>query len=396
MALETGSYVSDLVATNPPGGDDVGQADDHLRLIKSCLKNSFPNIDAPMLASSEILSVLAVDVTPPGGDGYMLVYDAINTTVKWISSGAGGGTVPAHTHDAADIVAGVVNIARLPTGTGTGTVAFGDHTHAKFDNPLWVTGEISAGSAQQAGFGWASGASVAYVTSKVVNGDAALLTWTGSVSYAPVVADGATHGAILSHVGSTKLATSGTGITVNGRISGLTTPTSANDAATKGYVDTKEITQLKFSGQVRAEASGFGTAISGSVYPATNGGGDCGSSTLRWATVYAQNGTINTSDAREKRGIRPLTDSEMEASRRLAKIIRAWQWQDMLRDQKVHVGVIAQDVIAAMKQVNLDALSYGFIDSTGDRYGVNYGELAMFIAAGQEQRLEALERKLEY
>ena len=44
MALETGTYISDLVATNPPSNDPKSQGDDHLRLIKSTVKNTFPNV----------------------------------------------------------------------------------------------------------------------------------------------------------------------------------------------------------------------------------------------------------------------------------------------------------------------------------------------------------------
>ena len=44
MALETGTYISDLVITNPVIGDDVGQGDDHLRLVKATVKTTFPNI----------------------------------------------------------------------------------------------------------------------------------------------------------------------------------------------------------------------------------------------------------------------------------------------------------------------------------------------------------------
>lgn len=44
MALETGTYISDLVVTNPPGTDPKSQMDDHLRLIKSTIKNTFPNV----------------------------------------------------------------------------------------------------------------------------------------------------------------------------------------------------------------------------------------------------------------------------------------------------------------------------------------------------------------
>lgn len=44
MALETGTFISDLVATNPVASDPLAFADDHLRLIKSTVKATFPNI----------------------------------------------------------------------------------------------------------------------------------------------------------------------------------------------------------------------------------------------------------------------------------------------------------------------------------------------------------------
>jgi hypothetical protein len=41
MSLETGSYVNDLVVTNPTTNDPKSQGDDHFRLIKTVLKNTF-------------------------------------------------------------------------------------------------------------------------------------------------------------------------------------------------------------------------------------------------------------------------------------------------------------------------------------------------------------------
>jgi hypothetical protein len=41
MGLETGSYIKDLVPTNPQGTDPKSQGDDHLRLIKTVLANQF-------------------------------------------------------------------------------------------------------------------------------------------------------------------------------------------------------------------------------------------------------------------------------------------------------------------------------------------------------------------
>ncbi len=43
MGLESASFVNDLVITNPLGTDTIPQGDDHLRLIKTVLKASFPD-----------------------------------------------------------------------------------------------------------------------------------------------------------------------------------------------------------------------------------------------------------------------------------------------------------------------------------------------------------------
>ena len=43
MGLETASYISQLNTSNPAASDAVGEADDHLKLIKTVLKTSFPS-----------------------------------------------------------------------------------------------------------------------------------------------------------------------------------------------------------------------------------------------------------------------------------------------------------------------------------------------------------------
>jgi len=58
MALETGTYISDLTITNPVSTDGIGQADDHLRLIKKTIKNSFPSITGAVTATQAELNVL--------------------------------------------------------------------------------------------------------------------------------------------------------------------------------------------------------------------------------------------------------------------------------------------------------------------------------------------------
>ena len=58
MALETGTHISDLNASNPVSTDGLAQADDHLRLIKSTILASFPNIMGAMTATHTILNGL--------------------------------------------------------------------------------------------------------------------------------------------------------------------------------------------------------------------------------------------------------------------------------------------------------------------------------------------------
>lgn len=46
MGLEAASFLNDLVAANPAGGDGKSQGDDHLRLLKTVLKASLPGMTA--------------------------------------------------------------------------------------------------------------------------------------------------------------------------------------------------------------------------------------------------------------------------------------------------------------------------------------------------------------
>lgn len=58
MALETGTYISDLVATNPTSGDPKKEGDDHLRLIKDTVKNTFPNVNGAVTGTQAELNLL--------------------------------------------------------------------------------------------------------------------------------------------------------------------------------------------------------------------------------------------------------------------------------------------------------------------------------------------------
>jgi len=59
MGLEAGTYISDLNSSNPAASDVKSQGDDHLRLIKSTIKASFPNVTGAVSASHTELSYAA-------------------------------------------------------------------------------------------------------------------------------------------------------------------------------------------------------------------------------------------------------------------------------------------------------------------------------------------------
>ena len=54
MPLESATYIEQLVDTNPAGTDQVSQGDDHIRLIKSCIQDSFPNTNGVWNTTSPI------------------------------------------------------------------------------------------------------------------------------------------------------------------------------------------------------------------------------------------------------------------------------------------------------------------------------------------------------
>lgn len=58
MGIEAATYISELVVSNPTGSDPKSQGDDHIRLLKSSIKNTFPNINGAVTASQAELNLL--------------------------------------------------------------------------------------------------------------------------------------------------------------------------------------------------------------------------------------------------------------------------------------------------------------------------------------------------
>jgi len=145
-------------------------------------------------------------------------------------------------------------------------------------------------------------------------------------------------------------------------------------------------------------------ALDSATVPGTDNAFNLGISSKRWAQIYAANGTIQTSDEREKEQQRDLTASESAVAKELKSKIKAFKWSEAVKskgdDARWHFGVMAQEVERVFSENGLDANEYGLFckdewydgdvtfDENGEviemepnkeRYGVRYDQLLAFI-----------------
>ena len=160
---------------------------------------------------------------------------------------------------------------------------------------------------------------------------------------------------------------------------------------------------LGANGAKKAKADGSKFA------PTDDGVYNLGGASNRWGTVFAATGTINTSDARSKQDVDRLSDAERRVAISLKSLIRKFRFVDSVEakgdDARIHVGVIAQDVIEAFRAEGLDPMRYGavcfdewpdqfepvldengkptaeqrLLVAAGNRYGIRYEQLLAFI-----------------
>lgn len=69
MGLETGNFITDLNPAWPTGADPVSEGNDHDKLIKSCVQQSFHLINAPVDCDPADLNLLAGAAASPNGTG---------------------------------------------------------------------------------------------------------------------------------------------------------------------------------------------------------------------------------------------------------------------------------------------------------------------------------------
>lgn len=145
MALETATYINQLNSSNPLSTDVVSQADDHLRLIKQTLLNTFPNITGPVtqtqaqmnqpIPTGIITMWSGTLVSIPSGwnlcDGANGTPDLRNKFI--MGAGSVGYSAPGTTGGSSSIT---LSTANLPAHSHTITATMdsqGAHTHAVTD-----------------------------------------------------------------------------------------------------------------------------------------------------------------------------------------------------------------------------------------------------------------------
>lgn len=151
------------------------------------------------------------------------------------------------------------------------------------------------------------------------------------------------------------------------------------------------------------------TAYSAHFQPGTDGKVTLGVAAKRWYAVYAANGTIQTSDRREKENIMPLGLDHIMLTDEGSKVVdlhselfdrlQPVQYNFINGNKKTCYGLIAQDVIDSMHEIGIDENELDLVhhdfwtdEETGDTsetYGLGYTNLiALLIHEVQKLKAE--------
>jgi len=124
MALEnlvgTDKFITSLINTNPTGGDDKREGDDHLRGIKNVLLNTFPALSGAVTVTPAQMNAVTNKVDK-GGDVMTGNLQAPNISVGGVAPNNGaifnsGGTGISQTYSGS----GNTTVNTLPYGVGLG------------------------------------------------------------------------------------------------------------------------------------------------------------------------------------------------------------------------------------------------------------------------------------
>lgn len=148
MPLESATYIDGLVATNPVNAtDQVAQGDDHLRLLKSTIKATFPNLTGAMTASQAELNILDGATLSTAElnilDGVTLTAAQINDAARLSAQNIFTATINSFSNDGGPI------IRMIDSNAGTNLQNWRIRSTS---GELQISSEDNAGSIVQTGF----------------------------------------------------------------------------------------------------------------------------------------------------------------------------------------------------------------------------------------------------
>lgn len=199
--------------------------------------------------------------------------------------------------------------------------------------------------------------------------------------------------------------------------------------------DEAYILRVYSTGNIEFEGGSF--TVPGLLRSRFDNASSLGTSYYRWSEIFAGTGTINTSDERSKANVSNADEALMRAWGKVN--FRVFQFKDAVEkkgsEARLHVGVIAQQVIEAFASEGLDATRYGLlcydkwedeyedvevedeppmldadgnevtpakthtekrlVTAAGDRYGIRYSEALCLEVAYQRRRADRLEARTE-
>ena len=80
MSLENANFIDGLVSTNPVAVDPLSQADDHIRLLKSTVKATFPNVTGAITSNHSELNTLDGYTGTTADFNYLVTLNATGVT----------------------------------------------------------------------------------------------------------------------------------------------------------------------------------------------------------------------------------------------------------------------------------------------------------------------------
>ena len=149
------------------------------------------------------------------------------------------------------------------------------------------------------------------------------------------------------------------------------TPSKTFNIMRNRYADDEAyILRVYSTGNIEFEGGNF--TVPGLLRSRVDNTSSLGTSGTRWSEIFAGTGTINTSDERDKASIVAPDEALMRAWGKVN--FRVFQFKDAVEkkgsEARLHVGVIAQQVIDAFASEGLDATRYGLLcyDKWEDEY----------------------------